>query len=415
MNLKSFVTLCGFAVAGLAASADICADWVGQDLPAKFASGAAVPSLATTGPRSAYVKGNFARFERLWTRLERGEPCRIGVIGGSITEGARATKREYQWGSRFAEGWRRAFPKSKIEFFNAGIGATGSDIGAFRLQRDVLAKKPDVVAVEFSVNDSNNKARAESYEGLVRQLLKAPGDIAVILLGMVGQGGDNSQLWHGKVAAHYGIPYVSYRDALYYPYVKEGTVKWTDISPDTIHPNDVGHAYAAALVNWTLAEHYRAWKTEGRPAAAVSALPSPLFGTRYDKGEFRLIKDAKIVLNEGFFPLKDHCWGEGLACTNANGKLTFEVEGATVALLYRCGCKPFNWGKICVKIDGETIVGALDCFRDQWWWYTPSLFLCRDKPGKHLVEVTTLAEKCEKSNGFGCHLTGLLISDSVTP
>lgn len=386
-----------------------CSNWIGADLPGTFASGAAVPTLDVTGPRSVCVEGDYSRFERVWARLERSEPCRIVVIGGSITQGARASKSELQWGSRFAEGWRRAFQKSRIDLVNAGIGATGSDIGAFRLQRDVLSRKPDVVVVEFSVNDDNTRDRAESYEGIVRQLLKAREGIAVMLLGMVSKSGASAQEWHGKVAAHYGVPFVSYRDALY-PFVKNGSMSWSDISPDSVHPNDIGHAYAAALLNWTLERHYRRWVDSGRPKSPVAKLPSPLFGTRYDQGEFLRMADAKIVANDGFFPLRDNCWGEGLACTNANGRLVFEVEGEMVSLLYRCGNKPYNWGKITVKLDGENVVGGLDCYRDQWWWKTPALPLCRDKPGRHTVEVLTLLAKDEKSDGYGCHLTGLLVS-----
>lgn len=393
----------------LVVSAAVANSWVG-DLPATFKSGAAVPALEVTGPRAQLVAGDWARFEQVFARLDRGESIRIAVIGGSITQGAGASKYENQWGSRFVAGWRKAFPTCKIDFVNAGIGATGSDIGAFRLRRDVLEKKPDVVAVEFSVNDSPCRERAESYEGVMRQLLSDPRQIAVIQLGMVGQAGNNAQEWHGQVARHYQIPYVSYRDALYFPYVKEGQVKWTDISPDTIHPNDDGHAYAAALLNWTIAGRYRAFKAAKRAPAAVSAFPQPLFGTRYDQGSFCLMQNAKIVENKGFFPLRDNCWGIGLACTNANGRLVFEVEGSTVALLYRLGNKPYNWGKISVKIDGAPVASDLDCFRDQWWWYTPSLFLCRDKPGRHVVEVETKNERNPKSQGFGCHLTGLLVS-----
>ncbi|MGN0832293.1 MAG: SGNH/GDSL hydrolase family protein [Kiritimatiellia bacterium] len=384
--------------------------WVGE-LPAAFKSGAAVPALEVTGPRAQLVAGDWSRFEQVFARLDRGEAIRIAVIGGSITQGAGASTRENQWGSRFVAGWRRMFPKCAIEFVNAGIGATGSDIGAFRLARDVLAKKPDVVAVEFSVNDAPCRERAASYEGVIRQLLKDPGNIAVILLGMVGQTGNNAQEWHGQVARHYRVPYVSYRDALYYPYVKAGEVKWTDISPDTIHPNDDGHAYAAALVNWTVAGRYRAFKAARRAPSAMPPMPGPLYGTRYDGGRFCLMQDAKIVENTGFFPLKDDCWGVGLACTNANGRLVFEVEGSTVALLYRLGNKPYNWGKIAVKIDGTSVVDGLDCFRDQWWWYTPSLFLCRDRPGRHVVEVETRDAKNPNSAGYGCHLTGILVSE----
>ena len=383
--------------------------WVGE-LPASFKSGSKVPALEETGPRARLVAGDWSRFEQVFARLDRGESIRIAVIGGSITQGAGASKRENQWGSKFVAGWRRAFPKCTFDFVNAGIGATGSDIGAFRLARDVLAKQPDVVAVEFSVNDSPCRERAESYEGVIRQLLKDPRGIAVILLGMVGQAGNNAQEWHGKVAAHYQVPYVSYRDALYYPYVKDGQVKWTDISPDTIHPNDDGHAYAAALVNWTISGRYQAFRAAQRAPSVVPPMPQPLYGTRYDQGSFCLMQDAKIVENNGFFPLKDNCWGIGLACTNARGRLVFEVEGSTIALLYRLGNKPFNWGKIAVKIDGAPVVDGLDCYRDQWWWYTPSLFLCKDKPGRHVVEVVTKDEKNPKSAGFGCHLTGILVS-----
>ena len=393
----------------LLAVASLSQAWIG-DLPSVFKSGAAAPKLETIAPRSVLVEGNFARFERVWTRLGRGESIRIATIGGSITQGAGASKPANRWCNRFAEGWRRAFPACKIELVNAGIGATGSDIGAFRVNRDVIAKKPDVVVVEFSVNDPATQERAASYEGLLRQLLKAPGEIAVIAVATVSEKGVNAQELHAKVAAHYGVPFVSYRDALYYPYVKEGVFPWRDISPDSVHPNDDGHAYLAALVNCELARRYGEWKAAGEPQHAIPAFPEPIYGTRYDQGEFCLLKDAKIRVNEGFFTLRDNCWGDGLACTNAGGRIVFEVEGSTVALLYRCGRDPYNWGKIAVKIDGRSVVDNLDCFRDQWWWYTPSLFLCRETPGRHVVEIRTLEEKNAKSKGYGCHLTGLLLA-----
>ena len=178
----SGMALLGVSLAVFGASAANVGVWVGE-LPKKLASGADVPALETTGPRSIFVPGDFARFEQVWARLDKGEPIRIAVIGGSITQGAGASRPERRWGESFCAGWRRAFPNARIDFVNAGIGATGSEIGAFRLKRDVLDKKPDVVVVEFAVNDRKDKDRAESYEGVVRQLLKEPRGIAVILLG----------------------------------------------------------------------------------------------------------------------------------------------------------------------------------------------------------------------------------------
>lgn len=396
------------SLAGLVSKAGLEADWVGE-LPTRFASGASVPSLSEIGPKSELVAGDFARFERVWARLARGEPVCIAVVGGSITQGAGASKPANRYGERFAAGWRRAFPGARIDFVNAGVGATGSEIGAFRLKRDVLSKRPDVVVVEFSVNDGMGERWAASYEGVLRQLLKAPGDIAVIALGMVGQDGGNRQECHAPVAAHYAVPYVSYRNALY-PYVKAGQVTWRDLSPDSIHPNDDGHALAAALLNRRLANAYAAFKASGRAPAPVPPLPKPMYGTAFDQGEFHEVTDMKVTANAGFFPLRDNCWGEGLACTNAGGRLVFEVEGSTVALLYRVGRKPFNWGKFSIRMDGKEVATRLDGFRDQWWWYTPSVFLCQGRPGRHTVEVVTLDEKNAASAGYGCHLTGVLVS-----
>jgi lysophospholipase L1-like esterase len=55
---------------------------------------------------------------------------------------------------------------------NAGIGDTDSQYGALRVQRDVLSYNPDLVVVEFAVNDNagalGQLLNGDTYEGLVR-------------------------------------------------------------------------------------------------------------------------------------------------------------------------------------------------------------------------------------------------------
>lgn len=382
--------------------------WV-PALPATFASGVSAPALDEIGPRGVFVPGDFARFARLWKKLEGGESVRIAAIGGSITAGAGASSSDRCWGRLLCEGLGRAFPGANVDFVNAGIGATGSNIGAFRLKRDVLDRRPDAVVVEFAVNDSDTEACAETFEGIVRQLLLDPSGVAVAILGMCDSGGRNSQDREGEIARHYGVPFVSWRDALY-PCVESGRIKWSDISPDVVHPNDAGHAYAAALLGSLLSHAHARWASSGHLDPPISPVPPPLFGTTFDSGEFLCMKDASIVANDGFFPLEDICWGEGLACTAPGGRLVFEVDGATCSLLYRLGNKPFDWGKIDVSVDGRKIACGLDCHGAQSWWKTPALPLFKNEAGRHRVEVVALSEKNAESDGFGCHLTGVLIS-----
>ena len=191
--------------------------------------------------RSALVAtGDTARIQQVFARGRRGEALTVAVIGGSITAGAMASAPTNSYGSRVAAWWRQAFPKAEIKFVNAGIGATGSDYGAFRAKRDLLIHRPDFVIVEYAVNDPNTKDSAETLEGLVRQILKQPNQPAVVLLFMMSQGGNNAQEWHGKVGAHYGLPVVSFRDGLW-PEIKAGRLKWDVVMADVVHPNDLGH------------------------------------------------------------------------------------------------------------------------------------------------------------------------------
>ena len=75
-------------------------------------------------------------------KLERGATVRIAYFGGSITAARGWRPGTLAW---FRKGW----PGAKIEEINAAIGGTGSDLGAFRCGRDVLAGRPDLVFIEF--------------------------------------------------------------------------------------------------------------------------------------------------------------------------------------------------------------------------------------------------------------------------
>ncbi|MGI5869017.1 MAG: SGNH/GDSL hydrolase family protein [Kiritimatiellia bacterium] len=66
------------------------------------------------------------------------------------------------------------YPEARFTFIDGAIGGTGSDLGVFRLQRDCLAYKPDLVFLDFSANDNVHKPQPErlaAYESLVRRLV----------------------------------------------------------------------------------------------------------------------------------------------------------------------------------------------------------------------------------------------------
>ena len=103
--------------------------------------------------RSQVSNGDLTRLTSVVAKARRGEPITIGVIGGSITVGAFASKPENSYAGRLLAWWQETFPQCEFRLVNAGAGGTGSMVGALRADKDLLFAKPDLVVIEFAVND----------------------------------------------------------------------------------------------------------------------------------------------------------------------------------------------------------------------------------------------------------------------
>ena len=123
---------------------------IGLSLPA------AESQLAECAPRVGLP--NF------FAKLDRGNTVRIGYLGGSITAQAGWRPKTLKW-------FQQQYPRATISEINAAIGGTGSDLGVFRLRHDVLEFKPDLLFVEFAVNDGGAAPEQihRCMEGIIRQ------------------------------------------------------------------------------------------------------------------------------------------------------------------------------------------------------------------------------------------------------
>ncbi len=149
-----------------------------------------------------------------YEKVIRGDSIKVAYLGGSIT--AQAGWRVYS-----LEWFRQRFPNANFSEINAAIGGTGSDFGVFRLTEHVLKFYPDLVFVEFAVNDSKTSSDKiiRSMEGIVRQIWQQNSrtDICFIytfiedFLGKVQNGQlPTSLLAMEKVADRYKIPSINF-------------------------------------------------------------------------------------------------------------------------------------------------------------------------------------------------------------
>ncbi len=114
--------------------------------------------------------------------LEAGADATIVCFGDSITAGY-AVRRGFP--SFWLEMLRQKFPEAKIEMINSGLSGDTSLDGLARLDWAVLSYEPDLVTMNFAINDCVLGLDLEEFEmnlvQLVRRVRAGP-DAEILLL-----------------------------------------------------------------------------------------------------------------------------------------------------------------------------------------------------------------------------------------
>ena len=350
------------------------------------------------------------RLKNLMKRAANGESLVIGFLGGSITQGSLSSTPKTCYAYLVYEWWKKSFPNAEFSFVNGGIGGTTSHYGGARAWKDVLCYRPDIVTVDFSVNDDANEFFEETYEGTLRRLLMAPSAPAVVVLNNVFYDtGKNAQDYHNRIADHYGIPHVSIKDTVY-PDVESGKIVRADITPDNLHPNDKGHRLVAdeicKLLDSIKAEveeeaiageniEDKSMKTE-----ESILLPEPLTENAYEHSRLIQIQDNEAIL-DGFLvdPIEKKgmldIFKNGWTAAHTNDKISFEIECSCLAVQYRKSVQqPVPKAKAVIDGDEAHAVILDGNFTEDWGdclYLEPLLHHAEKKV--HRIEITVTDAK----------------------
>lgn len=234
--------------------------------------------------RARLSMGSNQRLKRVIERAGAGEEITIAAIGGSITEGAGAGRYKECWAVRTAERFGSVYGVDggkNVKLVNAGVGGTPSTFGLMRYQRDVVERVtdpdglPDIVIIEFSVNDWGEPTGHKCFEALVRTALAQPNEPAVILLFAVFRNGWNLQDELKKIGETYDLMMVSIRDGAFPEVGKHWTEK--EFFYDEYHPTSLGHVIMADCILTAIDAANRAETSE----KDADPNAGPVFGTEY--------------------------------------------------------------------------------------------------------------------------------------
>ncbi|MGN1303889.1 MAG: SGNH/GDSL hydrolase family protein [Oscillospiraceae bacterium] len=336
--------------------------------------------------RALLNEGNTSRLAAAMEKAKKGESITVAAIGGSITQGTAASGAENCYASRFFAWWQEKFPECEVNPVNAGIGGTDSYLGVHRLDEQVLSHSPDVVVIEFSVNDTDKTMNKYSYDSLVRKVLSAENKPAVILLFTTQEDGTSLQDVHKEIGAAYDLPMISYRQAVY-PEVEAGTINWKDISPDNIHPNNVGHGIIGQLLSRYLDGVYSS--DTAALAAEVTAFDAEGYTNDYYKNA-KLVNASQMEYTaDGFEVGQNKLYTQFPEnwITEGGGTLSFETECQNLGILY-LKTTDGKSGTYEVYVDGERKGKLEGDFSGGWGSHAaPKQILLAKDTAKHTVEI----------------------------
>lgn len=335
--------------------------------------------------------GNKVRLANAMKKAAAGEEITVAFIGGSITQGTSAGDDGCY--AKLVDLWfEDTFKNATVNYVKAGIGATGSYIGVHRAQRDVISKNPDIVFVEFSVNDTteNTRRNVDSYDSLLRMFWNSESKPALVCIGMTQENGTSFQNYHYDIAKSYDLPFISYRNAIL-DVIDKGHITWKDISDDNIHPNVAGHKVLAQIIT-----HYL--EKVNSEKDSITGDESD-FSTPYSKDRFanaKLLTPNEIEGTDesgSYVCMKDNTFSNFTGNWTARGgidssaKLVFkDVEAKNIGLLYG---EFLRGGPVLdVYIDGKLAAQVDEKFPSGWGNYAEAVQIASfEESGKHTIEI----------------------------
>ena len=394
------------------------------DAPVDFES----PRYREMIERSLVQTGNLYRVQKAIEKAQKGEEVTIAYLGGSITQGAGAKPISTEsYAYRSYTMFKQRFGKGNgdnVKFIKAGAGGTCSELGLTRYDLDVLRHGtvvPDIVFLEYAVNDAGDETDGVCYESLVRMAMDGPGCPAVILLFAVFMDDYNLQERMIPVGKRCKTAMISLKNAVTPQFSEEAPViTKRQYFYDLFHPSNDGHRIMADCIDYFWE---KAAAAAQEPADAVID-ETPAIGEKYrgllafDRSNYNE-HEAVRSLECGVFSEKDTMlqYVEKDADTQASPEFPenwMKPQGQAgepfrmrlcckdLMLVYKDSGNPV-FGKVEIRVDGE-VTRVVDPLEVGWDHCTAYVVYESDSAAEHDIGISMHPDTADKAFtilGFG--------------
>lgn len=354
-----------------------------------------------------------------FARAQAGREVRVAYFGGSITEQAGWRVKSFAW-------LKERYPNASFMEINAAIGGTGSEYGAFRMGQHVLQSNPDLIFVEFAVNDRGGKADDiyRSMEGIVRQARRHNPFVDIcfiytltdaLIQDLVDGKCNHSASVMEHIADYYGIPSIQLGVEVV-RLLKEGTLVFKGekpktaeeikalegkilFSPDNVHPYvDTGHAVYHTVVSRALAEIEKQGATTVTPT-----LPAPFFPGNLEWAQ--MIPASDVISNQDWqnLDMQSHpvaslfreLMPSIFRAIKPGSAFTVKFKGTAIGLADIVGP---DTGQIIVTIDDQA-PNTTRRFDEYCTWHRASNFIIKNlQDTEHIVKFEVGKDRFDKAS-----------------
>lgn len=367
--------------------------------------------------------GNNKRLKNVIARAQAGENITIATIGGSITEGAGASKYKECYAYQTYEKFKSTFCPDggdNVAFLNAGVGGTPSVFGDMRYNRDIVERVdetdadglPDIVIIEFAVNDYQEPTNHKCFESFVKDVLNAPNKPVVILLFAVFPSKFTLQNELKPIGDLYDLMMVSISDSCMPLIGDTASKKWKEkeFFFDTYHPKTLGHAIMSDCIISTMKAAYDAEES----AEDVNVDVAPVYGDDYCgiqtiyKRDAK--KDSKFTIG-GFSANDPNAYGNlpigKLYADNfyhtpdtGNKSMKFTLTCKNMLIAFRA-VGDASYGSIEILMDGE-VIKTIQGNTGSWGQSVADVVFSEDTAKKHKFEIRMIEGDEDKKFTITC-------------
>ena len=351
----------------------------------------------------------------------------VAFIGGSITEqntwvgSGKDPMRENEEYEGLAQYFGREYNAQYV--INAGVSGTGSALAAYRLNDQVLKYNPNLVFIEFAVNDSTRTdgEKMREVEALIRLIREHDANTEIALLFTAARNERVDSQMQQKLADHYGLKFVDLYDALLTTFTYGKTthqsldtdgdgklseaevVDWYTTGP---HVNDAGgHRYADYIKTKIEAnDSILGYKPKNVESLSGYNMSNPQFISAAASSNDICHGDwkQKVITTNSFYnvgntPDKSELTkaSKGAACltgtvnvnamksSNIGDALIFDFEGSSVGLVYYLHSAG---ALVTYNIDNGLRTGLIDTYLENTDYQRNADFYISDLPaGNHTI------------------------------